>query len=85
MDAVCDLVLPCRDEAVHLRGAAARGPCGISSRSSVDNGSNGIGGGNARRLGATVTGGAAWYGAAVHAGLLAARREHVAFMDGDGS
>ena len=52
----------------------------------VDNGSGDGTAEVARRLGATVVvERVPGYGSAVHAGLLAARREQVAFMDGDGS
>jgi glycosyltransferase involved in cell wall biosynthesis len=82
---LCDLVLPCRDEALALADLLPRVPTGFRVVV-VDNGSRDGTGEVARRLGATVvvepTPG---YGAAVHAGLLAATAEHVAFMDGDGS
>jgi glycosyltransferase involved in cell wall biosynthesis len=52
----------------------------------VDNGSRDDTAEVARSLGARVVAEAVpGYGAAVHAGLLAAEREFVAFMDGDGS
>jgi glycosyltransferase involved in cell wall biosynthesis len=52
----------------------------------VDNGSTDDTAAVARRLGAVVvTESTRGYGAAVHAGLLAATRDHVAFMDGDDS
>jgi len=52
----------------------------------VDNGSRDDTGEVAERLGATVvTEQRPGYGSAVHAGLLAATRDYVAFMDGDGS
>ena len=52
----------------------------------VDNGSSDGTAEVARRLGATVvTEARPGYGAAVHAGLLAATADLVAFMDGDGS
>jgi glycosyltransferase involved in cell wall biosynthesis len=85
VETVCDLVLPCRDEAAALPALMARIPAGFSVVV-VDNGSRDGTADVARRLGATVveetTPG---YGAAVHAGLLAATGDHVAFMDGDGS
>lgn len=81
----CDLVLPCRDEAAALTALLPRVPRHFRVIV-VDNGSRDDTAEVARRLGATVveepTPG---YGAAVHAGLLAATAEHVAFMDGDGS
>ena len=82
---VCDLVLPCRDEAAALPGLLPAVP--RASRSSVvDNGStrrDRRGGARARRR--VVDERVPGYGAAVHAGLLAATGEYVAFMDGDGS
>ena len=52
----------------------------------VDNGSTDSTGSVARANGATVVAEQRpGYGAAVHAGLLSANREYVAFMDGDGS
>ncbi len=63
-DVVCDLVLPCRDEARALTGLLAEVPAGFRVVV-VDNGSRD--------------------GAAVHAGLLSATADLVAFMDGDGS
>jgi glycosyltransferase involved in cell wall biosynthesis len=81
----CDLVLPCRDEAAALPALMARVPAGFSVVV-VDNGSTDGTADVARRLGATVVEEPVpGYGAAVHAGLLAATGEYVAFMDGDGS
>jgi glycosyltransferase involved in cell wall biosynthesis len=52
----------------------------------VDNGSTDDTAEVAHRLGARVVGEPVpGYGSAVHAGLLAAEHDHVAFMDGDGS
>lgn len=82
---VADLVLPCRDEAPALEALLPRVPAHFSVVV-VDNGSRDRTAEVARRLGATVVHeGTPGYGAAVHAGLLAATREYVAFMDGDGS
>ncbi len=85
MTSACDLVLPCRDEAAALPGLMARVP--VAFRVVVaDNGSRDGTADVARRLGATVVEEPApGYGAAVHAGLLAATGEYVAVMDGDGS
>jgi glycosyltransferase involved in cell wall biosynthesis len=85
MDADCDLILPCRDEAPAL---AALLPT-VSDRFAVtvvDNGSTDATAAVARHHGAAVVHEQRpGYGAAVHAGLLSATREYVAFMDGDGS
>ncbi len=81
----CDLVLPCRDEAPALEALLPRIPA-IFSVVVVDNGSRDDTAEVARSSGAlVVTESTPGYGAAVHAGLLAATHEHVAFMDGDGS
>jgi glycosyltransferase involved in cell wall biosynthesis len=85
VDPVCDLVLPCREEAAALVDLLPRVPAGFAVVV-VDNGSTDGTADVARRCGATVvTETTPGYGAAVHAGLLAARSEYVAFMDGDGS
>jgi glycosyltransferase involved in cell wall biosynthesis len=85
MEPVCDLVLPCRDEAPALRDLLPRVPAAFSVIV-VDNGSRDDTAAVAEALGArVVTESVAGYGAAVHAGLVAAGREYVAFMDGDGS
>jgi glycosyltransferase involved in cell wall biosynthesis len=85
VETVCDLVLPCRDEAAALVDLLPRVPGGFAAIV-VDNGSSDGTAEVARRLGARVvvepTPG---YGAAVHAGLGAATAELVAFVDGDGS
>ncbi|MDQ4055058.1 MAG: glycosyltransferase family 2 protein [Actinomycetota bacterium] len=81
----CDLILPCRDEAPALAALLPRVP-GTFAVIVVDNGSCDDTAEVARRLGArVVTEQTPGYGAAVHAGLLAATGEYVAVMDGDGS
>lgn len=81
----CDLVLPCRDEAAALTTLLPTVPERFHVIV-VDNGSRDRTAAVARELGATVvTETTPGYGAAVHAGLLAATSDHVAFMDGDGS
>jgi glycosyltransferase involved in cell wall biosynthesis len=83
--AVCDLVLPCRDEAAALRVLLPRVPCELRVIV-VDNGSGDGTAAVARGLGALVVSEPRpGYGAAVHTGVLAATAEHVAVMDGDGS
>jgi len=85
VETACDLVLPCRDEAAALRDLLPKVPAGFSVIV-ADNGSSDDTALVARRLGATVvTEPSPGYGAAVHAGLLAATSDYVAFMDGDGS
>lgn len=85
MDPVCDLVLPCRDEALALPALLAQVPAEFAVIV-VDNGSRDDTAGVAAGLGARVVHERVpGYGAAVHAGLLAATHEYVAFMDGDGS
>jgi glycosyltransferase involved in cell wall biosynthesis len=82
---ICDLVLPCRDEAPALTALLAEVPAAFRVIV-VDNGSSDDTAVVARRLGATVVvEDRPGYGAAVHAGLLAATADLVAFMDGDGS
>jgi len=81
----CALILPCLDEAAALTGLLPRVPDGFEVIV-VDNGSSDGTAEVATRLGARVVSEpVAGYGAAVHAGVLAARSEFVAVMDGDGS
>ncbi len=83
--ASCDVVLPCRDEAAALPRVLAGLPEGYAAIV-VDNGSSDGTGEVARSLGATVVReDRIGYGAAVHAGVLAATAELVAVVDGDGS
>ncbi|MBZ5740387.1 glycosyltransferase family 2 protein [Nocardioides mangrovi] len=85
MEPVCDLVLPCRDEARALELLLPRVPDDLAVIV-ADNGSTDATADVARRHGAVVvTELRPGYGAAVHAGLEAATREYVAFMDGDDS
>lgn len=84
-DMTCALILPCRDEAPALGDLLARIPAGFEVIV-VDNGSTDGTAEVARTLGATVVAEPTpGYGAAVHAGVVAARHEYVAVMDGDGS
>lgn len=85
MSTRCDLVLPCRDEAAALPALLASVPTGIGVIV-VDNGSMDGTAEVAAGLGATVISeDRPGYGAAVHAGVLAASAPLVAVMDGDGS
>lgn len=85
MEPVCDLILPCRDEAPALPALLALVPASFAV-TVVDNGSRDDTSVTAARLGATVVQESVpGYGAAIHAGLVSATREYVAFMDGDGS
>jgi glycosyltransferase involved in cell wall biosynthesis len=82
---LCDLVLPCRDEAGALPELLAEVPAGFAVIV-VDNGSTDGTAEVARSLGARVVSEPlAGYGAAVHAGVEAATSEYLAVMDGDGS
>lgn len=83
--ALCDVVLPCRDEAAALPLVLRAVPAGLRVIV-VDNGSSDGTASVAADLGAdVVVEPAPGYGAAVHAGLLAATAPLVAVMDGDGS
>ena len=85
MPALCDLVLPCRDEGPALRGLLPTIPDAFAVIV-VDNGSTDDTAEVARSLGARVVReDRPGYGAAVHAGVLAATADHLAVMDGDGS
>ncbi len=80
-----DLVLPCLDEAVALPWVLGRVPVGVRAIV-VDNGSRDGSAQIADELGATVVRERRpGYGAACHAGLLAATADLVVFMDADGS
>ncbi|MEP6816185.1 MAG: glycosyltransferase family 2 protein [Marmoricola sp.] len=82
---VCDLVLPCCDEAAALPALLSRVPAGFGVIV-VDNGSTDGTADVARSLGALVVPEARpGYGAAVHAGVVASRADYVAILDGDGS
>lgn len=83
--AVCDVVIPCRDEALAIPGVLADLPVGFRAIV-VDNGSTDGTAEVAAGLGATVVAESrAGYGAAVHTGVLASTAEYVAVLDGDGS
>ena len=85
MPVACDLVLPCKDEGPALRLLLPTVPDAFAVIV-VDNGSTDDTADVARELGATVVHEPRpGYGAAVHAGVLAAHAELVAVMDGDGS
>ena len=85
IEATCDLVLPCHDEAGALPGLLREVPPGFGVIV-VDNGSHDGTADVARRHGARVVSEPRLgYGAAVHAGVGAATAEFVAVMDGDGS
>ena len=79
------VVLPARDEAGALPGVLQRMPAGYEVVV-VDNASTDDTAAVAQRLGARVVHEATpGYGAAVHAGLLAASTDIVCFLDADGS
>ena len=79
------MILPCLDEAEALPWVLGRLPAGWRAIV-VDNGSRDGSAGLARSLGATVVEEPRrGFGAACHAGLLAATAELVCFMDCDGS
>ena len=81
----CDVVIPCRDEAAALPLVLGAVPDGFRPIV-VDNGSSDGIAEVARRLGATVVDEARpGYGAAVHAGVMAATSEYLAVVDGDDS
>ncbi len=81
----CDLVLPCRDEALALPDLLRGVPAGFRPIV-VDNGSRDDTARVARALGAVVvTEPRPGYGAAVQAGIEAASAEYVAVADADGS
>ena len=85
MPPTCELILPCRDEALALLDLLPRIPTDIAVIV-VDNGSTDATADVAAALGALVVSEPVpGYGAAVHAGLLATTAELVAVMDGDGS
>jgi dTDP-L-rhamnose 4-epimerase len=80
-----DLILPCLDEAAALPWVLARVPAGVNPIV-VDNGSSDGSQPLAESLGARVVNCTQrGYGAACHAGLLAANAELVAFCDCDAS
>ncbi|WP_262008634.1 glycosyltransferase family 2 protein [Streptomyces sp. FIT100] len=85
MNAVVDVVLPCLDEAAALPWVLERIPAGWRPVV-VDNGSTDGSADLARSLGATVVHESRrGFGAACHAGLLAAEAEYVCFCDCDAS
>ena len=80
-----DVVLPCLDEAAALPGVLAALPDGYRAIV-VDNGSTDGSADVARAHGAlVVTESRRGFGAAVHAGVLAAEADVVAILDADGS
>jgi len=81
----CDLVLPCLDEEAALPGVLASLPAGVRAIV-VDNGSTDATARVAAELGAfVVREPRRGFGAAVHAGILAASAPVVAVCDADGS
>ncbi len=84
-DSAVTVVLPCLDEAVSLPGVLGALPVGYRALV-VDNNSTDETAEVARRLGAAVvTETVPGYGAAVHAGVVAAATPIVAVLDADGS
>lgn len=84
-DCLVTVVLPCLNEADSLPGVLADLPDGYRALV-VDNNSTDDTAAVARRCGAEVVAEAQpGYGAAVHAGIVAASTELVAVLDGDGS
>lgn len=84
-DMDCQLILPCRDEALALPALLATVPQGMGVIV-VDNGSTDATAKVARDHGAhVVQESTPGYGAAVHAGVEAATTEYIAVVDGDGS
>lgn len=82
---IADVVLPCLDEAAALPTVLGRLPQGVRAIV-VDNGSTDGSAEVAERHGALVVHESRrGFGAAVHAGLLAATADIVAFCDADGS
>ncbi len=85
VDVVPEVILPVLDEAAAIPGVLAAMPAGFEPIV-VDNGSSDGSGELAARLGARVVHEPRrGFGAACHAGLLAARDDVVCFMDCDGS
>ena len=81
----CDVVIPCRNEELALPGVLAAIPAGMNVIV-VDNGSDDATAAVARELGAAVVSESVpGYGAAVHAGVLAATAPLIGVLDGDGS
>ena len=84
-DVICDVVLPCRDEARALPTMFAHWPEGLRPIV-VDNGSSDGTAQVARDHAAqVVVEPVPGYGSAVHAGVSAARAPYVAVLDGDAS
>ena len=80
-----EVILPCLNEAAAIPWVLPRLPAGYRALV-VDNGSTDGSAELAAALGArVVTSGPRGYGAACHAGLVAAEAEYVVFMDCDGS